>query len=275
MQEHASPWTPCLFLCGSLRQCVILWTRVCGCEREFTCVHPLLCVWASMCVWKTTATVGVLAVGWVKRRGQLSLWNMLVLISVMRSNRVMNQHKARDSPEWTAASSSNTCTPYFDYTYCLCKHLLPSTVVYGRFSKVPELWLLSGVYSHMSSPAASPYTQPLWNNPGCGQIGWRVFLKRKVIGHKIESCILPITLWSPLMTSAKSLTTFIMRFISYHSERRGGSMIHSMRTNRRKVVFFNKWAVEPLPRIDEVWSMLTIGREKRLVWDLLGVQSFQ
>lgn len=69
---------------------------------------------------------------------------MLVLISVTRPNRVMNQHKARDSPEWTAASSSNT--------YCLCKHLLRSSVVYGLFSKVPELRLLSEVYSHMSGP---------------------------------------------------------------------------------------------------------------------------
>lgn len=32
-----------------------------------------------------------------------------------------------------------TLVLYFNYTYCLCKHLLPSSVVYGRFSEVPDL----------------------------------------------------------------------------------------------------------------------------------------
>lgn len=113
-----------------------------------------------MFVWKTASAVGMLVVGWVKCRGQLSLWNMLVLISVTRPNRVMNQHKAQESPDWAAASSTSTFVLNFDYAYCLCKHLLPPILVYGWFSKVPELWLLSEEYSHMGSRVASSFTEP-------------------------------------------------------------------------------------------------------------------
>lgn len=87
-----------------------------------------------MFVWKTASAVGMLVVGWVKCGGQLSLWNMLVLISVTRPNRVMNQHKAQESPDWAAASSTSTFVLNFDYAYCLCKHLLPSILVYGWLS---------------------------------------------------------------------------------------------------------------------------------------------
>lgn len=97
---------PCFFVHMHVR----LWELAYPCSPS--CVH------ASVCVWKTAAAVGVLAAGWVKRRGQLSLWNMLVLISVTRPNRVMNQHKAWDSPDWSTAFSTNTCAS-------LRLHLLP------------------------------------------------------------------------------------------------------------------------------------------------------
>lgn len=103
--------------CGSLWQHVFLCACTYVCEGVSLPVFVVLCVSEHVCL-KNRAAWGMLVVGWVKHRGQLSLWNMLLLISVTRPNRVMNQHKAWEFPDWAAASSHNTCS-------LLWPHLLP------------------------------------------------------------------------------------------------------------------------------------------------------
>lgn len=78
-----------------------------GCVGVSHLVRQCVSSCTSTSLWKTEAAETV--VGCVKRRGQLSFWNMLVLISVTRANRVMNQHKAQESPDSAAASCTSTC----------------------------------------------------------------------------------------------------------------------------------------------------------------------
>ena len=222
-----------------LQVCVRPGVSLCPCVLSEACVAVSVGFLSSRL--KSAVRCGRAAGGMgTNYRGQPSLWNMLVLIAVTRPNRVMNQHKARDPPEWTAASSSNTwrftATPL---TASVSIFGPPPLFMGGLKKKSP--WIAScvwGAFTHEQNPpppaAASSYTKPLWNNSRPRTNGTEGVSEGKVIDHRNG----PKNICDHLMISAHGRWARVpfLNFESYRRNKEWKETNNNVIHTRRKVV---------------------------------------
>lgn len=136
---------------------------------------------------------------------------------------------------------------------------------------MPELRLLSEVCSHMSSTAASSYSQSLWNNLSHRQMGLRVLLKARSSNTKENAAYL----WSPYDLNSWLVPNYQLHLLWalwVIIEKEGKkSMNHIMKRLAKEKIFYKN----ELPGICKgqmkFGQCFQFGR-KSLLLDLLGVQ---